>query len=388
MKFPIILLQTKIGTNLDLDAFKFRASEGSVANQFVLLAILGVIIFLAVVLMIVYLRQRSRLNELAHAREETRFKLLLSEINLGPEGRKLIETLTESDDPGVNVILLESREAFEETIARFVAAYPDDAAVKQAPALRQRMGYGFGNPRYPFDNTRMLLPGGKMRCRIRIGGREHSFVTIILAVTERQFFLRAPTSRGKPVPMDGIPDAILRISRSDDAEYEFVSNLLGLTQTKPPAMIFDHATEISKLLFRLAPRIAVSVATQFYVIRQEIAAERSHFKFKAQESQYALQGELKDISLGGAMVELVVTNTAPQEGDVIVFRLPEAQIKEDVVAQVVGTSSNSDHSLTTHLQFAGMNELNRLKLNKFIQIVEHSAPAPQPVQESPSTPAS
>lgn len=388
MKFPIILLQTKISTNLQLDVFKFRASEGSVATQFVFLGILVVIVFLTVIFLILYMRRRKRLNELGHAREETRFKLLLAEISLGPEGRKLIETFTESDDPGLNVTLLESRDAFEKTIVRFVNAYPDHAAIKQVPALRQRMGYGFGNPRYPFDNTRMLLPGGKMRCRIRIGGREHSFVTTILAVTERQFFLRAPTSRGKPVPMDDIPDAILRISRSDDAEYEFVSQILGLTPTNPPAMIFAHATEITKLLFRLAPRISVSVDTQFYVIRQEIAAERSHFKFKAQESQYALKGVVKDISLGGAMAELVVTNSAPQKGDVIIFRLPEAQIKEDVVAQVVGISRNSNQILNTHLEFVGMNELNRLKLNKFIQIVERSAPAPQPVQESPSPPAS
>lgn len=380
----MILLQTQIGTNLALDSFKFRQTEGAVAGQFVLLGILAVIVTGVVIGLIFYMRRRRRLNEMAHAREEARLKLLLSEYGLGPEAREMLETITGSEDPGDSIPLLESREAFEQTLAQFVEANPEHEIVRRAPGLRQRMGYGFGNLRYPFDNSRMLVAGTKLRCRLRLGGREASFVTSVLAVSERNFFIKAPTAKGKPLQLKNLRQLTLRLSRQDDAEYEFTVPVLGQTSTATSAIVCGHVGNIQKLLFRNAPRVAVSVQTQFYVVRQEVAQERAHFQFKAQESQYALTGELKDISQSGAMAELQVTKSSPRLGDVIVFKLPQAQIKEDLVGQVVGTSSAGDHALNVHLQFAGMNELNRLKLNKFIQIVENQAPAPESAPESPA----
>ena len=376
MPSPVLL---QISTNINLQNFQFRPSEGSVAAQFVLLGILGVVVAIILVALTFYLRQRKRLQELALLREEARFKLLMSEANLAARDRELLETFTESEDPGDNIPLLESRTEFEECLERFRAEYPEHEALKKAPALRQKLGYGFANPRYAFDNTRMLTSGIKMRCRVTLPKREVSFVTTVIGVTERQFFIRPPTSKGKPVKLPPMRHVVLRVSRSEDAEYEFQVSMLGQMSNALMAISCAHTTDIHKMFFRNAPRVAVHQETQFYIVRQEVAAERTHTKFKAEESQFALHGAIQDISLGGALVRVQLTANKPETGDMMVFRLPEAQIKEDLVTQVMGLSEQGKFECNVHLQFVGLNELNRLKLNKYIQIAQERAEAAPPV---------
>lgn len=379
---PPILLQ--IGTNIDLQVFKFRAAEGSVANQFILLGILALVIAAAVAGVIFYMRGQRRLNELAIAREEARFRLLLSEANLDDKDRVLIESISASDNPGENIPLLESRAEFENILQRIRQDNPGHEVLKKVPALRQKLGYGFSNPRYAFDHTRMLRPGIKMRCTLNLGKRQVAFVTTIIGVSERQFYIRPPTSKGKPVKLPELHKVVLRVSRSEDAEYDFTVNVLGQTSTALMAIACAHSSEIKKMYFRNAPRIPVELTTQFYIVREEVAAERSHAKFKAQESQFALQGTLQDLSLGGVLVKLDLTENKPETGDLIVFRLPEAQIKEDLVSQVMGSSEEDQKHMNVHLQFIGLNELNRLKLNKFIQIsVDKAQAADTPEPEPP-----
>ncbi len=145
-----------------------------------------------------------------------------------------------------------------------------------------------------------------------------------------------------------------------------------------------HTTEIRRLLFRSAKRVPVDLSAQFHVVRQEVAAERTHNRFKAHESQFAVSGRLQDISIGGAMARLEPGTQHPQDGDFLVFRLPQAQIKEDLVAQVLHSVAGEEEGARVHVKFVGLSELNRLKLTKFLHDQEAGAPAPAATDETPS----
>ena len=259
------------------------------------------------------------------------------------------------------------RSRIREAAQEFREANPDDPAVKRIPQLRQRLGYGFGNLRNPFTNTRMLQPGLRMQCTVPHPKRPVRFVTTLLGGGERSFFVRPPTSKGKPVNLSRFPSLTFKVAREQDAEYEFTSNILGQTQTGTNAVAMEHTSSVQKLLFRNAPRIPMAIDVQFFVIKQEIAAERKHRVFKRQESQYSLHGRIEDLSLGGLRLVSELPEQRPAEGDILVFQLPQAHIKEDLVSEIIEILTPSPDRIVLRAQLIGTKELNRLKLSKFLQ---------------------
>ncbi|MCH8841864.1 MAG: flagellar brake domain-containing protein [SAR324 cluster bacterium] len=358
-----------IAINLDLGALKFQ-QEGSSGNPVFLGIFVALLLAIAVVSGYLYYTRRKRLRKKALLREHARLRLLLSEANLGQAEKELLETLVESEDPTEVVPLLSMRTLFETKVGNFCSKHPDHPAVKRVPKLRQRLGYGFSNPRNPFTSTRMLAPGMKMQCVITHPKRSVRYVTTLLGLGEETFFIRPPTAKGKPVSLSAFPSLNFKVSRENDAEYEFSAKLLGQTGDGIKAVRMEHTSSIHKLLYRDAPRIPVDLPLQFFVIKQEIAAEKRHRVFRRDESQYSMDGRTRDVSLSGLSIIAEQGDHKPVEGDLIVFRLPEAQIKDDLVAEIIDVVALSPKSTQIHLRLSGLKELNRLKLSKFLQIHE------------------
>jgi hypothetical protein len=129
--------------------------------------------------------------------------------------------------------------------------------------------------------------------------------------------------------------------------------------------------------------MSMDMETQFYVVRQE-AAEKAHALLRARDSQYVVRGKLLDLSVGGALAVVPLDEMSPHEGDTLIFHFTPAQIREDLVAAVVRTVTVEGNLLEVHLQFAGLKELDRLKLNKYLtNLAEQVAPPPS----APGSPA-
>ncbi|HKI98080.1 MAG TPA: PilZ domain-containing protein [bacterium] len=353
-------------TNLDLSALRFRASGAAAMNGVIGAALLVAVIIAAGIGAFFYLRSKRRAAELAEQREEARLKLMVSELNLGRSEIALLQTLLGGGDTADLLELMETRDTFEEAVSRFREANPSHPILKRISQLRQHLEYGFSNVRNPFVDTRMLAPGTRVRCRIRLPKRDVSFLTTVLGINENQFIIRPPTAKGKPVSLGGLRELEFRVSREHDAEYEFTCPIEGQLPTGTKPVMCGHTRGISRLLFRNADRIEVDIPTEFFVIRQEFASERTAGALRALDSQYRFDGAIRDVSIGGALVVANGHHEKVHEGDMIVFRLPAAQIKDDLVAQVVGLFQRDDGNTQVHLQYLGLKELNRLKLGKFL----------------------
>jgi hypothetical protein len=370
------------GTNLDLRVFQFRPQAGNVSNQVVAAIVVAVLVVVLGTVAYFFFRRRRHLVELNLQREEARLRLLMSELNLGESEQRLMEVLAGSEEPGDLIPLLESRKEFEETLLRFRDANPDHPALRRMSSLRQRLEYGFSNHRNPFVDTRMLAPGLRMRCKIGLPKRDVTFLTTLLGVNEDHFIIRPPTAKGKPVSLGSQSHLQFRVSRENDAEYEFTARVIAQLPTGNQAVLLAHTRDISRMLFRHANRVVTAIAVQFFVIRQEFAADRSAAQLKVLDSQYRFDGSIVDLSIGGALVMAKGRQERLHEGDVVVFRLPGAQMRDDVVSQVVGSLSMEAEDTQIHLQFMGMKELNRLKLSKFLAALKESAAPPAEAAEA------
>ncbi len=357
---------TSPARSIDLSVFKSRGEEGLPLNGIIEAVLLVALTVAGGVFAYFYVQRRRWAVAVAGQREEASLKLMVNDLNLGRSEVQLMQTLTGGGDTADLLKLLESRDTFEATVQRFLEANPTDPALRRIAALRQRLEYGFSNVRNPFVDTRMLAPGTRLRCSIRLPKREVSFLTTLLGVNERQFIIRPPTAKGKPVSIGNLRELQFRVAREHDAEYEFTCPVEGQIPTGNRVILCGHTRAISRLLFRNADRIQVEVPTEFYVIRQEFTSERTAGSLRAMDSQYRFDGVIKDISIGGALAQAPDTAERLHEGDMVVFKLPAAQIRDDVVAQCVGLFPRDDGSTGVHLQFTGLRELNRLKLGKYL----------------------
>ena len=365
MRSPNVDFTSRLGSP-DLGSLRFRDAGAQAINSLIGAGLLVIVLIGVAIGAFFYIRSRRRMAELAEQREEARLRLMVTELNLSRTEVQMLQTLLGGGDTADLLELMETRDTFEAAVQRFREENPNHAMLKRISQLRQRLDYGFSNIRNPFVDTRMLAPGTRLRCRIRLPSREVSFLTTLLAVNEHQFIIRPPTAKGKPVGLGNLRELQFRVSREHDAEYEFTCNVDGQLPTGAKPVMCSHTRDISRMLFRNADRIDVTIPTEFYVIRQEFANERTAGHLRAMDSQYRFDGDIKDISIGGALVVAGSAQDRLHEGDMVVFRLPDAQIKDDVVGQVVGLFARDDGRSQAHLQFLGLRELNRLKLGKFL----------------------
>ncbi|MCZ6556150.1 MAG: PilZ domain-containing protein [SAR324 cluster bacterium] len=369
MRFSQLL---QIQPNLDLSQLQFRAQGASDLNLIVLFAVLIVLLIGIGVLIFFYMRKKYRMEEMNRLREETRIKLLTSEFHLNEKDMTYFKLVTGSSSPGRYIPLLEIKTEFEEAAEAFRTENPSHPILLQAPGLRQKLGYGFGNLRNKFNDTRMLPVGSRLQCQIAQASKDIVFLTNILGSTEHNIFIRPPHSGGKPVSIAKFPTLTLKISREGDAEYEITAKVIGETPNEMKAVILEHTQDIQRLMFRNAPRIDTAVDGKFYLVKQDQAEERSHNKFKIADSSYSFVGKIKDLSIGGALVVIELTELSPQVGDWVVFKIPEAQINEDLVGEVMRLTTLEGNNLQVHLRFTGIKELDRLKMNKFLQTLQSS----------------
>jgi hypothetical protein len=373
-----ILLQ--INTGLNLDVFKSDSSSNPVYNYLLLGLIAAFLVFASYY----YLTRRTRLREQALQREETRLRLMLSEANLGDNERTMLEHLAGSALPQHIQPLLSLRTSFEAATDRFREEHADDPLIKRIPGLRQRLGYGIGNLRNPFVSTRMLAPGLRLQCTLPSAKRQVTFLTTILGVGERAFFIKPPTTHGNPADLTRFETLTFKLARERDAQYEFDCRLMAQAQSGIRPVALEHSTSIRKLLFRNAPRVPVALDVHFFVVKQEVAAEHKHRTFKRAESQYSLLGKILDLSLGGLRLIAELPGQKPVEGDIVVFQLPTANIKDDLVAEVIDVVTPQQDTIQMHMQFIGTKEINRLKMSKFLQDEQERQGQPEAAPPPPS----
>ena len=367
--------------NLEMERLKFRPDDAETTNQVIAFGMVGIALVVLGVAVFFYIRHRRKQVEVTLHREDGRLRLLMTELSLGDTERAMLETLVESDVPRDVIPLLESRAVFEETVEAFREAHPRHEILRRIGAFRQRLDYGFRNIRNPFVDTRMLPPGIRLSCRIPTSKKKIQFLTTLIGGNEDHFIIRPPTSRGKPLPLGRVGQLHFGVARENDAEYEFTATVAGQMDNEMRAVVMNHTREIGRLLFRNADRYEINMEMPFFVIRQELVGEKAPQHFKARDSQFRQEGLMVDLSIGGARIRIPSENADLQPGDLVIFQLEKAQIRDDIVGMIVGKFSREGMPTQYHLQFQGLKELNRLKMTKFL---ENLGIEPLPLASAPS----
>lgn len=381
MTLPVFLAQS---SGPDLSFWHIEKEGSSVSNTIVIIALLLMFAGAAAFGAYVYVRNRLQARQRARERAQHRLKGVVDELGLGSDDVALIAALVGADEVTAQVACLESRAAFEGAVRAFREQRPDDPALRRVNVLRQRLGFGFSNVRNPMNDTRMLPVGIKLQCRIGLPKRTVTFLTVLLGTNERQMTIRPPKAKGKPVDLGRFPTLTFRVSRENDAEYEFTCRVLGQSKSGVGAVGLAHTNEIERLLFRNAVRVPVDFASQFYVVRQDAIVDKSRAALRPQDSQYVLTAQVRDVSIGGALVVVADPSQSPEGGDMVIFRMPEAQVHADMVAQVLRRVERPDGQAQLHLQFVGLKELDRLKLNRFIMEQQETTGATVPPTPAPA----
>jgi len=371
----------------DLSFWHIEKGGTAASNTLVITIMLVLLGAAAAAGIVMYVRARIQASQHARERAQLRLKGVIDELGLSTEDMALISALTNEKDVMSQVAALESRAAFEGAVRAFRDRRPEDPALRRVNALRQRLGFGFNNVRNPMNDTRMLPLGIKLQCRIGLPARTVTFLTVLLGTNERQLSVRPPKSKGHPVDLSRFPTLSFRVSRENDAEYEFTCRVLGQSKSGVQAVGLAHTNEIRRLLFRNAVRVTVDFTAQFYVVRQDAIEDKARAALRPQDSQYVMAGQLRDVSIGGALVSIADPEQAPETGDMVIYRMPEAQVQTDLVAQVVKKVLRSDGQAQIHLQFVGLKELDRLKLNRFILDQQDSQSPAVPHGAPPGAPA-
>lgn len=350
-----------------------------------------VMIVLAAIALVVgvflYIRSRLRAPDIVKDLDQARMKVLTDDLNLSHSELELVQTLRGTTSTAELLNVMESRDRFEDMVQRFREANPGHLALRRVSHLRQHLQFGFSNARNPFKDTRMLAPGMRLRCIIKLPKRQVSFLTTVLAVNESQFVIRPPTAKGKPQPLGKLPQLGFRVSRDHDAEYAFTCPVQGQLDAGTPAVLCGHTREIRRLLFRDADRVQVDLPAECFLIRQEIAGDRAATSLRAQDAQFRFNAQIRDISIGGARLLAEVPEGRVSDGDMIIFGLSAARLQFDLVAQAVGMVARDAQHMQIHLQFLGLREMDRLKLGKYlVSMKEKGAPVmPSTKPYEPST---
>ncbi|MDH4225780.1 MAG: PilZ domain-containing protein [Deltaproteobacteria bacterium] len=373
MTEPACLSFLAVGVNPS--AFKFDSSGSlDVAGWF----FLGVAGLAVVVFLYARLSKWSERRKVLGGQSHTKVKMTVQDIDMDPKDREMVETIAGSKAPQDLLPLLQSRIEFEKAVDRFVKKSPDHLVTDYISHLRQKLGYGFDNPRTPFNHSRMVAEGSKMSCMIPLPRKTVSYITQLINTNEECFYILPPKQKGKPVSLAKFATLTFKVTRQTDAEYTFTCNVLGQNRDEIGAVKLAHTAEIRKLHYREAPRIPVNLTTQFFVIKQDKATAHPASYYRAEESKYSFQGRFMDISLGGIALMAPPGDFPVQAGDVLVFHLFEANIKENVISRVLKSETIEGGGMKIHGKLTGIREINRLKLSKYLQSVQDVPPPPPP----------
>ena len=278
-----------------------------------------------------------------------------------PEGAsKQIIILANTANTTPEALITDNR-FFEKAVDKVLRIAPNDSILNKVPGLREDLGYVFFNRRAPFISSKMLQPGQKMRVGINYKGKSHYFVSTLLNSTEKEFWVKPPTVKGKTINMSKFKSLEFRVFRKSDGEFRFVCKLRSQIDTPAHAIVLGHTNAIKRLPKREDARYELKFKRTIYFITTVNGLKRASV-----ESAVSAVGIVEDISIGGMKFRVKKQPANASIGTTIMFRLGEANIRQEIHGNIIRINQVSADQINFHVQFYDMSELNRLYLQKFI----------------------
>ena len=356
--YSIIPEAYAVNENLDISVFSTRRTADTDSSVFVYI---GIALVLVVILIVAYRWFNLQRIKRANKRYlDKRAKAQQQEIELSEDASYRLVALAKAVNANPEK-LLGSNVAFEKAVEKLKRHSPSDPMLMKIPALREDLGYIFFNRRAQFVCTQMLQTGQKLRVGVKFKGKSHSYVGTVLNTTEDEFWVKPPTVKGKVVNLSNFKTFDFSIFRKNDGEYRFSSELKAQITKPMNALVLKHVNKIKKLHIREHDRYKLQFKRKFYIL----TSGRKPAAARDLGEQDACSGTVLDISIGGMKFETSDLPDKVTEGTYVVFKLEEAKIKNEIHAEIVKLSGDTEKAYV-HLQFQNLSELNRLYLQKFI----------------------
>jgi len=337
-----------INETIDLSQFGQRSSKPMDPSYIIGFAAIVVLFIIAGVLYSRFNARRMRKVDQRYLQKKE--ELQQQQADFSEDTSERIDMLAKAVNADPDRIL-NSNKAFEAAVQKLRKQNPQDPLLTKIPLLREDLGYIFFNRKVPFICTQMLQPGQKLRVSVNYKGKSHSYVSTVINTDEAVFWVKPPTAKGKAVDLSKFKRFGFSVFRKNDGEYRCACPLKAQISTPANALVLEHVNKIKKLHTREHDRYQLQFQREFF--------------FSDLNTNVGCTGVVMDISIGGLKVLVKEIPPGVEKGGHVFFKLEEAEIKQEIKAEIVRLSEKSGKHFI-HLQFQDMSELNRLHLQKFV----------------------
>ncbi|MDT8445315.1 MAG: PilZ domain-containing protein [bacterium] len=324
-------------------------------------------------LMIVYAIYRSIRNKLTTKRlkryKQKKMLSKMSALNMSSDSADALTDIAKRTGNKVDELLADNR-LYEKALNELKAQNPADPLLGYAQTIREQADFVFSNPKVNFVVTQMLEVGQEVRVFVTHQGKEHSFVTRLLRVTNSELWLRPPKIKGKVVKLTSFKRFELRVYRPQDGEYHMFCDLRRQISKPVDALIIGHALQVMRMNHRKQERIAVELERKIAYVLPKQNTQFSFGEFEAVQNTVTLV----DLSSGGARL---VTEGLPEGVDIgteVLMVIPETGLRKKLRSHIVRIDKEPEGKLIfLHLMFSNLNERDRHQMEKFIHNVNAGA---------------
>lgn len=338
-----------INETIDTSIFGKRGSSSVNSTYYIIFGIV-ILIFVGLGVIVNWMNSR-RIRESEQRYLKKKEASRAHGVDFSDDTSRRIEQLAKTVKMDPEKVLYNNK-SFEYAVEKLRKKSPNDPLLLKIPELREDLGFTFFNRRAPFINTRMLQSGQKLRVGVKFKGKAHSYVSTIINTNEEEFWVKPPLVKGQAVNLSRFKTFDFSVFRKNDGEYQFTCPLKSQISTPANALVMVHVNKIKKLLTREHDRYKLHFKRQFFFT-------------DSNNTSQSCQGVVMDISIGGLKFLVKEIPEGVTEGINVFFKLEEANIKQEIKAEIVRISRQKGKTFI-HLRFQDMSELNRLYLQKFV----------------------
>jgi len=325
-----------------------------------------VLIFLAIVMAIYRSYKRRRIGSHIQNYQKRKSQSKLIALKMSQDASNAMSAIAKATNLTTDGFLADNR-SFERSVNQLRAGNPNDPLLGLVQSIREQADFLVSNPKVAFVSSQMLEVSMEVRVFVSFQGKEHSFLSRVLRVTDSELWVQPPKAKGKVINLNRFKEVEIRLYRPQDGEYSFVCSMQRQIRIPVNAIILAHTLSVQRMTQRKQERIAVEIDRKVGYL---IPKMDSQFSFGETEL-ISNTVRIVDISSGGLRV---ATEDMIEGVDIdveVVTTLPEVGIRRKIMCKIVRMDRPEGSKIIyLHLMFTSLNERNRHLLEKFVHLVK------------------
>jgi len=329
---------------------------------------LSILIILLLLLMFYRSYRTSRISSHLKKYNKRKSQSKLIALKMSEDVSDAVTAIAKKTNATTDSFLADNRN-FERSVNQLKSENPSDSLLGMVQSIREQADFKVSNPQVAFICSQMLEPSMQVRVFVHVKGKDHSFLSRVLRVTESELWVQPPKVKRKVINLSQFKKVEIRLYRPQDGEYSFVCDLKRQIRIPVHGLVLNHTLAVQRMSQRKQERVPVQLERKigFYIPKMD-----SQFSFGETEL-VANTVTIVDISSGGLRVETEDVIDGVDIDIEVVTSLPEVGIRRKIRSKIVRIDRPENSKLIyLHLMFTSLNERNRHLLEKFIHSLKVS----------------